>query len=358
MALETDNEDRLDIDLDNLSSMDPDDFDSSKYDRGDSVASASVDIDDDDDDEEEVNAAAAVAAAEKKAAEEAAAKPPATPEEEEAAAAAEAAAAPAVAEPLSAKKPIFIPKDRFDSVNTRMKTAEAEAQELRAKLEQALAAAPAAAAAAPAAAQSQFDDEWFDDKERQYADLVADGSVDEALALRKEIRTAEREVLAAESTARATAQVAQDTSTNTLRTRIQENSAYLASLNPSLDDTGDSFNEADVSKIVAMQRGLMATKQMPADEALMEAAEMLGFATAVAGDETPAALSAEALAAKKTERAALRRKVGDAAAQPPAGGGRDPAKAGDAAINVASLSIDEFDALPEATKQRLRGDTM
>lgn len=356
----TDNEDRLEIDLDNLGSMDPDDFDPSKYDRGDMLEGTpkadpvadpvTPEVDPDAD--------------------------PVTPEADPVTPEVDPTGDGAPAKPdadkdgegedddlsVAGKKPIYIPKDRFDSINTRRKTAEAENAELREQLAAAkagIAPAPTAPAAAPAAAaESPYTDEWFDDKEREYADMVADGAIDAALALRKEIRAAERESYAAESDARVRARVEEDRTVSTLRSRIEENSSYLASLNPSLDDSGDAFDEAQVHKIVAMQRGLMATKQIAADEALMEAAELLGFATTVSA--VPAAergLSAEELAAKRAERADIRRKVSDAAAQPPGGGGSQSAPA-DSDIVVQGMSIEEFDAMPEATKARLRGDIL
>ena len=387
MATE-DNEDRLDIDLNSLVTGDPEAFDASKYDRGDSLEPVS----EGDDLTEEEEAAAAEAAAKKaeddeaaeaeaKAAEDAAAAAKAeqdaleamTPEEREAAEAkkaeedeaakedakaAEEAAAAEKAEPPKGKG-IFIPKDRFDTVNQRRKDAEARVAELEAA-EQARAAGKPAEQGKPAEKESPYNEDWFDAKEREYADLVADGSTDDALALRREIRSAEREVFSAEADARASSRVTESNSEQELRSRVQETSSYLAGLNPVLDDSTDTFSEAEVNKVVAMQRGLMASKDIAPDEALMEAAELLGFAVAVV-EETPAApakLSKDDLEAKRAERAGLQRKIKDSKAQPPAGGGSNSQSRVDPPVDVSSLTMEEFDSLPETTKQRLRGDTL
>lgn len=72
----------------------------------------------------------------------------------------------------------FIPKKRFDEVNQRRKAAEDKLAQIERENK-----------ATQQAQDATYD---FDAKEKEYLDLVLDGKTEEAIALRKEIRAAER----------------------------------------------------------------------------------------------------------------------------------------------------------------------
>ena len=58
------------------------------------------------------------------------------------------------------------------------------------------------------------------------------------------------------------------------------------------------------------------------------------------------------------KRAEVNKKLKAAGAQPPEMGGEGAATRGEKALDLTSMTEEEFDALPEATLKRLRGDIL
>jgi hypothetical protein len=122
----------------------------------------------------------AATAALQPAAEPAASTDPATKAEATADAAAPAAADSVTSDsdPPRNDKGQFIPRRRFDEVNQRRKAAEDKLAQIERENK-----------ATQQAQDATYD---FDTKEKEYLDLVLDGKTEEAIALRKKIRAAER----------------------------------------------------------------------------------------------------------------------------------------------------------------------
>lgn len=232
-----------------------------------------------------------------------------------------------------------IPKARFDEVNTKYKDERAA----RIKAEEALAAATAPKPA------TDFD---FDAKETAYMQAIVDGEHEQALVLRREIRAAEATVFEAKAAAKAESTVAVtdnrkafDVEVTSLNTRF-----------PAFDPTNETFDQALVDDTLAMYEGFVGRGMAPA-LALRKAAEtsakVAGLVDALAPAAPAAVVAPVTPAAKPVD---VKGKLAAQAAQPAPIAAAAAAAAQGAPIDIAALTEAEFDALPEATKARLRGD--
>ncbi len=135
----------------------------------------------------------------------------------------------------------------------------------------------------------------------------------------------------------------------------------LQGVYPVLDENSEVFDRQLVDFVLAEQRRLITDDRMSPSKALTKAANdiLKRLAPAAAADEP--GQKGLAAATKTTDRkAAATAKAIDAAKKTPASAkdvGRDSDTAGiKNDIDVDKLTFDEFAALPETTKQRLRGD--
>lgn len=227
----------------------------------------------------------------------------------------------------------WIPKDRFDQVNERRKLAERKVAELEG---QKVAAAQA----------STFD---FDSAEGRYMDAVLDGNKDEARGIRKEIDAARRAEIMAEARV-----VATETYNNT-RTKETVDSVIDAAVESfeALDDTSTAYNPELVEEVDAMYAGFLAKKMDPVSalkKAVSNAAKLHDLV-----DRKAAPAPAAKPPAAAAPRQSVAQKIAAANAQPPA-----TADVGASSVSGGlqhdQMSDEEFDALPEATKSRMRGD--
>ena len=258
-----------------------------------------------------------------------------TPEEEEV-----AAEAPEVAS-TKTKKPM-VPKSRLDEVLAKQKALQKQLDDMKAAQE---------------VAESAPEEYDFATKEVEYQSLVLDGEADKAAELRHEMRKAEREQIAFEMRQEMTQTVNQNQQATALQTAandLQENF-------PVFDQNSESYNAEYTQEVIDL-RDAFITQGLGAVEALGKAAnfvvksydlvETADEGSALSGDKAPAKRADEV--AKK--RAEVSRKLRAADAQPPELPGESSANRGERALDVASMSEDEFNALPEATLKRLRGD--
>lgn len=251
-----------------------------------------------------------------------------------------------------------IPKARFDEVNEGRKEALRKLEEAQAEIERLKKAGAGAdgAAAAPAtakpAAQADagagaggFD---VDAKEQEYAEALYAGDGKKAASIRREINahlvteatTRAREVAATEFTARET------------RTLLAAAVQTAVAAYPWLE-TKEGEEALD---LIVAARDQRIKKGMPPHLALQEAVNKIAPKFAPEGD-TPSRESTDTPERKDTRTAqALARGAADSLLQPPpvqAGIGN---RATVARIDVESLTDEQYDALPEAEKKRLRGD--
>ena len=251
-----------------------------------------------------------------------------------------------------------VPHARFNEVNERRKAAEQESERLRAELE----AMRAAQVAPQKATQAQVEKEQaapeFDvnAQEKAYLSALMDGNEEEA----QKIRTGINQHLLEQATAKAVERVRAESEARERASAeqqaanlLQETATAVVADYAFLDDPA----HAEVLDMIEARRDALIAKGIPAHQALREAADFIaprfapeGFAPAKSGDS----------AQKKTDSrsaAAVERGAKASMAQPPVpAAGMGNRATGGEPLNVATMTDEQFERLPEAEKKRLRGD--
>ena len=245
---------------------------------------------------------------------------------------------PVAEEPKAKKKPM-VPKARLDEVLAKQKALQKQLDEMN------------AANVKDEEAPETYD---FDAKEVEYQNMVLDGESAKAVALRREIRKAERAELEFEMRQEMSQTVNQDRQ----QTALQQAANAMEEAYPVFDRNSDTFSEDMTNEVVELRDAFMM-KGYEAVDALSKAVRYVVKDNDLgeSGQEAPS------LAGKATKtdelskkRAAVSRKLKAADAQPPELPGESSSMHGEKALDVASMTEEEFNALPEATLRRLRGD--
>ena len=241
---------------------------------------------------------------------------------------------------LSQKKPM-VPKARLDEVLAKQKALQKQLDEVN--------AANAKSEEAPEA----YD---FDAKEVEYQNMVLDGESDKAVALRREIRKAERAELEFEMRQEMSQTVNQDRQ----MTALQQAANAMEEAYPVFNRNSDVFNEDYTNEVVEL-RDMFIQRGYEAVDALSKAVKYVvkdydldqpqESAPSLAGS----AQKSDELAKK---RALVSKKLQAAEAQPPELPGESSASRGEKGLDLNNMTEDEFNALPEATLKRLRGDIL
>jgi len=240
----------------------------------------------------------------------------------------------------------MVPKSRLDEVLAKQKALQKQLDDLM--------AAKTAAETAP----ESYD---FAVKEVEYQNMVLDGQHEKAAALRAEIRKAERAQLEFELTQKVEQKVTQSQQISAL----QQAAADLEANFPVFDRASPDYNEKYTQEVIDLRDAFIVKGENPV-AALSKAAkfvlreydliDMSGDTTpSLAVAPTPKAPSVDEVAKKRAEVA---RKLKVAESQPPEMPGESSAARGEKAIDLSTLTEDEFNALPAATLKRLRGDIL
>ena len=245
-----------------------------------------------------------------------------------------------VAEEKSAKKPM-VPKARLDEVLAKQKALQKQLDEINAANEK---------------AEDAPEDYDFDAKEVEYQNMVLDGEAEKAVALRREIRKAERATLEYEMRQEMSQTVNQDRQ----MTALQQAANAMEDAYPVFNRDSDDYNEDITNEVVELRDAFMM-KGYEAVDALSKAVKYV----VKDHDLDQAQESAPSLAGKaqKTDELAKKRaqvssKLKAADAQPPELPGESSAHHGERALDLSTMTEEEFAALPEATLKRLRGDIL
>lgn len=235
----------------------------------------------------------------------------------------------------------MVPKARLDEVLAKQKALQKQLDEM--------AAANVKAAEAPDA----YD---FDTKEVEYQNMVLDGETEKAVALRREIRKAEREQLEFEMRQEMNQTVTQDRQ----MTALQNAAAVMEEAYPVFDSNSEAFDQEMTNEVVDL-RDAFILKGYDAVDALAKAVKYVVKDHDL--DQAQESVPSLAGKAQKTDelakkRAEVSKKLRAAEAQPPELPGESSSSHGEKGLDLNSLSEEEFDALPEATLRRLRGDIM
>lgn len=254
---------------------------------------------------------------------------------------AEAEAEPeSIADEKPTKKPM-VPKARLDEVLAKQKALQKQLDEINAANEKA------------DEAPESYD---FDAKEVEYQNMVLDGETEKAVALRREIRKAEREQLEYEMRQEMSQTVSQDRQ----MTALQQAANAMEEAYPVFNNNSEEFNQDMTNEVVEL-RDAFIMKGYEAVDALSKAVKYVvkDHDLDQTVDEAPSlagkAKTTDELAKK---RAQVSKKLKAADAQPPELPGESSAHHGEKAMDLSSMTEEEFDALPEATLKRLRGDIL
>jgi hypothetical protein len=247
-----------------------------------------------------------------------------------------------------------IPKARFNEVNEQRKAALARNSELEAELERLrsgqASAAPASAPAAAPAPAAEFDEDAL---EEAYGAALMEGDTRKAAAIRRSINAHVREQAAADARREVEQQRQQDQQRATADALAAESQATLQAF-PYLNT--EEGKEA-LLLIVEARDGKIARGMAPLD-ALRAAVKAIApkFAPAGQGDTPSKDLPHGEPKTDLRQAAAVERGAKASMAQPAVltGGVGERAEAG--RINVAQLTDEQFEKLPDAEKRRLRGD--
>ena len=226
----------------------------------------------------------------------------------------------------------MVPKSRLDEVLAKNKA-------MQKKLEEATAIEKAATENAP--------EYSFDEKEIEYQDLVLNGETEKAVALRSEIRNAEKEQFMFEVQAK----MGQTVQQSQEMTELQAKAAEIEVTYPILSENHADFNPELQAEVIDLRDAFMSQGYSPAD-ALGKAAQY-----AIAVNQPTLAVKPVDPVAKtletKTKTANINKKLEAADAQPPAMKGESKTEK---KVDLSLLSSEEFDALPAETLRRMRGD--
>tara|TARA_A100001037_G_scaffold70362_1_gene62945 strand:+ start:11308 stop:12375 length:1068 start_codon:yes stop_codon:yes gene_type:complete len=251
--------------------------------------------------------------------------------------------------PVEKPKKQMVPKSRLDQALNKQKELQRKLEEIQNKQTE-----------SEATPTPSYD---FDKAEVDYQALVLDGKSQEAVALRKEIRAAEREALRQEMQE----DVTQTVSANQEQAETQKLAAEIEAEFTIFDQNHKDFNESMAQEVIALRDGFIQHNHS-GPEALRKAADMVIKAYDLRG---PASQQAETptLAAKKAptkppvdevarKRKQVNEKLKAAEAQPPELPGESSAAHGEKPLDIDNMTEDEFNALPPATIARLRGDVL
>ncbi len=246
-----------------------------------------------------------------------------------------------VVEEKEEKKSPMVPKSRLDEVLAKQKALQKKLDEQMLKEAEVVAEAPT------------YD---FDAKEVEYQEAILDGDTSKASSIRSEIRNAEREQTMFEVQQKMGQTVQQSQEMINLQTAANE----LEVSYPILDENSQEFN-ADIQKEVIELRDAFVVQGYDAADALKKAAN---YTLAAQAPEALNPVEPEVKVddkkvtaiTEKKKRATVKQKLDAAESQPPELQGEGNAERGEATVDVNKLSEDEFNALPEETLRRLRGD--
>ena len=226
------------------------------------------------------------------------------------------------------KEPM-IPKSRFDEVLQKQKA-------LQKQLDEALAPKVEDVKEAP-----EFD---FDAKELEYQNLILDGDSEAAAKLRSEIRTAEKQQMMFEMQAK----MGQTVTQNQEMVDLQTKATQLESMYPELNQADPNFNQDKTNEVLELRDAYMTQGYTGAD-ALQKSVDLIMKGSAPEPKQDPIDKTIHT----KKRIANTKKKIETAEKQPPTMKGKNKVET---KIDVNSMSVDEFDALPAETLRRMRGD--
>ena len=230
------------------------------------------------------------------------------------------------------EKAPMVPKSRLDEVIASKKALQKQLDEIEtAKVE-----------------QEVLPDYNFAEKETEYQELVLNGETEKAAELRADIRKAEKAQLMHEVKQEMGTTVQQNQDLMDLQTKAEE----LMQAYPVLDENSANYDQELQGEVLELRDAFVAKGYVPVD-ALTKAANY------VMGPNTPAPAPdvAENKQIKEAkQKAQVSKKLEASKAQPPTLQGEGVNAKKETKLDLNTLSTEEFNALPEETLKRMRGD--
>jgi hypothetical protein len=245
-------------------------------------------------------------------------------------------------EPKAKKKGQMVPKSRLDEVLAKQKALQKQLDELKQSNQP------------PEPELPSYD---FEAKEREYQELILDGEPEKAAKVRSDIRAAEREAMSHELRR----EVEHTVSRNNEETALQQAAALLETEYPVFDLNSADYNEDFTQEVIEL-RDAFIVQGLRAVDALSKASNFVIKAHDIGAEIDDSSALAAKQAPKKAldevakKRAEVAKKLDAAKKQPPELPGESSSSHGEKALDISTLSEEEFNALPEATLRRLRGD--
>ena len=249
----------------------------------------------------------------------------------------------AEAEPEPEPKKIMVPKERLDAVLAKQKALQKQLEEMQAQQ------------TVEAAAPEPYD---YDAKETQYQEFVLEGETAKAAALRKEIRAAEKAEMQYEFEKKMGLTVQESHQANAL----QQAAAELEANFPMFNQNHEAFDTEATQEVVDLRDAFITQGFTPVD-ALAKASSFVIKDRGVVDQAPESALSAPkakpAVDEVAKKRANNAKKLKAAEAQPPELPGESSSAHGEKPeSDFSTMTEEEFNALPEATLKRMRGDIL
>ena len=251
------------------------------------------------------------------------------------------------------KKEPRIPKSRFDEQVGKERDAREAAERRAAELERQLLERQQQE---KQSADVEAVEAKIGEMEKAYNQLLLDGEVDKASELMSKIRKAERQIATLEAEQR----TAQRTTQILESERVELVIAQAESEYPQLNPESDQFDEQIVNFVLAEQQRLIKTQGLAPSKALGKAAESVMKRFAPQEQAAPQKGLAKA-AAEDRKAEQVKKNLAASKAQPASmkDSGMDSDKAGATGLpDPTKMTTEEWAALPEATKARLRGDVL
>ena len=195
-------------------------------------------------------------------------------------------------------------------------------------------------------------------KEKEYTRLLADGEIDKAAALMREIRVADRQITEAKSEMRVQASIAQTTEQVRYDAALERIESAYDALNPD----SDAFDKEVLAEVVEMKIFYERMRSMTSTVVLQAAVKK------ILGQEDRSQEKATDIAPRVTKEDVAAARTKEAVSKNAAAAGKTPAnfskvgidsdKAGGSlnAKDVMKMSQEDFKKLPDDVLARMRGD--
>lgn len=234
--------------------------------------------------------------------------------------------------PTTATKEPMIPKSRFDEVIASKKALQKQLDDLEIVKKQ----------------EEIVPDYDFAQKETEYQELVLNGETEKAADLRNDMRNAEKAQMMQEVRQEMGSTVQQNQDLKDL----QQKAEVLMEQYPMLDENSVDYNQELQTEVLELRDAFVSKGYVPVD-ALSKATNY------VMGINAPAPVVEPVINTQLQEtkqKAQVTKKLEASKAQPPTLQGEGVNAKKDAKLDLNTLSTDEFNALPEETLRRMRGD--